>query len=86
MEGSQVSCSRSPLGAPLASGSSGNCSYIQKLKSQLVIKSHQVWVGFVRIEIERTGLVYIFFSFPGSSNLDAFQESQGDKVLPGLAG
>ena len=85
MEGSQVSCSRSPLGAPLASGSSGNCSYIQKLKSRLVIKSHQVWVGFVRIEIERTGLVYIFFSFPGSSNLDAFQESQGDKgsSLPG---
>ena len=84
MEGSQVSCSRSPLGAPLASGSSGNCSYIQKLKSQLVIKSHQVWVGFVRIEIERTGLVF-FFSFPGSSNLDAFQESQGDKgsSLPG---
>ena len=64
MEGSQVSCSRSPLGAPLASGSSGNCSYIQKLKSQSVMKSHPVWVGFLRIEIERTeGLVFFFF-FP----------------------
>ena len=63
MEGSQVSCSRSPLGAPLASGSSGNCSYIQKLKSQLVIKSHPVWVGLMRIKIERTEGLFFFFSF-----------------------
>ena len=29
---------------------------------------------------------FFFFSFPGGSNLGAFQESQGDKFPPCLAG
>ena len=82
--GSQVSCSGSPLGLILLL-SPLDTALIQKLKSQLVIKSHPVWVGFMKIETEKTEGLVFFFPFPGGSNLDAFQESQGDKgsSLPG---
>ena len=83
---SQVSCSESLLGFFLPLAPLETTLIFRSWKASWLFKVIRYGWGLWESKLKGQDLyIYIFFSFPGSSNLDAFQESQGDKgsSLPG---
>ena len=86
MEGSQVSCSGSPLGLLLPLAPLETALIFRSWKASRLWKVIRYGWGFWESKLKgQKDLYFFFFPFPGGSNLDAFQESQGDKgsSLPG---